>query len=84
MLIMEELIAPEVSQKLGVDTGTLYRWKKEFLSQTQGRKAEVNSLTPMQMADEINRLQKALAKEKRINEILKKTVTYFSKDELRS
>lgn len=82
MMVMEEATAPEVSQKLGVDTGTLYRWKKEFLSQIGGEKSEVNGLTPIQMAEEIDRLRKALGKEKRITEILKKTVTYFSKDEL--
>jgi hypothetical protein len=33
------------------------------------------------MSAEIDQLRKQLARERRINEILKKTVSYFAKDE---
>lgn len=59
MMVMEGESAPEVSQKLGVDTGTLYRWKKEFLSRTGNEQTAVHGLSPMEMAEEIDRLRKA-------------------------
>jgi hypothetical protein len=33
------------------------------------------------MAEELSRVRKELAREKRINEILKKTVSFFAKEE---
>ena len=62
MVIMDGLSAPEVSERLDVNTGLLYKLRRQHL-------AELDAASPPQ------------AKEKRINEILKKTVSYFAKDE---
>ena len=82
LLVMEGMTAAEVSEKLGVSRAMLYRWKSVYLKEL-GSGAEVGEgPSPAEMAKEIEQLRKALGREKRINEILKKTVSYFSKDEL--
>ncbi len=82
LLIMEGMTAPEVSKKLGVSANMLYRWKSVYLEELGGTAEAGAGASPAEMAAEIQRLQKALGREKRITEILKKTVSYFSKDEL--
>jgi transposase len=80
MMIMDGQTAGEVSAQLGVNTNQLYRWKREHL---EGLEASTtpNHGSPTEMAAEIDRLRKELARSGRINEILKKTVGYFAKDE---
>ncbi len=80
--IMEGMSAPEASKKLGVSANMLYRWKSVYLEELGGDTEAGQGSTPAEMAAEIQRLNKALGREKRITEILKKTVSYFSKDEL--
>jgi len=80
LMIMEGLSASEVSEKLGVSTSLLYRWKGQHLQELTGDKFEAHLASPQEMAREIERLRKQLAKSERINEILKKTVAYFAKD----
>jgi transposase len=77
LLIIDGLSAPEVAQKLGVDTGLLYRWKSEHLGELGGV-ASSGASSPQAMAAELTRLRKELAKAERINLILKKTVSYFA------
>ena len=79
LLIMDGLGAPEVAQKLGVDTGLLYRWKSEHLGELGGA-AGPGASSPQEMAAELTRLRKELAKAERINQILKKTVSYFAQE----
>lgn len=82
LLIIDGVSAPEVSQKLGVKTGLLYRWKSEHLSELETASAPNRSgSSPTEMAAEIDRLRKDLAKAERINLILKKTVSYFAKED---
>lgn len=81
LMIMDGLSAPEVAEKLGVNTGLLYRWKQEHLAELERSSAGTSGASPAQMAAEIDELRKRLAKAERINQILKKTVSYFSKDE---
>lgn len=82
LLIIDGLSAPEVAQQLGVDTGMLYRWKSEHLTELEASNGPSNKgLNPTQMAAEIDRLRKDLAKAERINQILKKTVSYFAKED---
>jgi len=69
MIIIDGTPVSEVSKLLGVPSGMLYSWKRQYLSD------------PNAMADEIARLRKELAQTKVMNEILKKTVGYFSKVE---
>jgi transposase len=80
-MIMDGLSAPEVAEKLGVNTALLYRWKREHLAELEQSNLGRSSASPTQMAAEIEDLRKRLAKSERINQILKKTVSYFAKDE---
>ena len=80
-MIMDGLSATAVSERLDVNTGLLYRWKSEHLAELDAANPTQSKSSPTQMAAELDELRKQLAKEKRINEILKKTVSYFAKDE---
>lgn len=80
MLIMEGQKAKEVSEQLDVPATMLYRWKKEHLEELEGSKPE-GSASPKEMAIEIDKLRKQLGKSERINQILKKTVVYFAKEQ---
>ncbi len=80
MIIIDGTSVQEVSEQLGVSTGVLYSWKQQHLEELEA-KSESERQSPKSMAEEIARLRKELTKQKRINEILKKTVGYFSKDD---
>ena len=80
LMIIDGVSAPEVAERLGVNISLLYRWKQEHLEE-QDAKAGEPGLGAVEMAAEIEDLRKRLAKAERINEILKKTVSYFAKDE---
>ena len=80
MLIIEGLSAKEVSEQLGVGENLLYRWKQEHLDELEASKP-AGAQSPKEMAAEIAQLRKQLAKSQRMNEILKKTVGYFAKEE---
>jgi len=81
LMIIEGLSGSEVSEKLGVNANLLYRWKSDHLEELEGVKRAADNASPKEMAEELAQLRKELAKERRINEILKKTVGYFAKDE---
>lgn len=81
LMIIDGVSAPEVSERLGVNISLLYRWKQEHLKEQDAAKGGEPGLGAVEMAAEIEDLRKRLAKAERINEILKKTVSYFAKDE---
>ncbi len=80
MLIIEGLTAKEVSSQLGVGENMLYRWKQKHIDDLEASRPS-GAQSPKEMAAEIEGLRKQLAKAQRMNEILKKTVGYFSKEE---
>jgi len=80
LMIIEGMTAQEVSEQLGAEKSLLYRWKTEHLNELEGQKA-ADAPSPKKMADEIATLRKQLAKSQRMNQILKKTVTYFSQED---
>ena len=80
-MIMEGESATSVGERLGINTNLLYRWKGEFLEELGGVAPEDGQMSPKEMATEIEQLRKKLSRSERINEILKKTVVYFAKDE---
>jgi len=69
-----------VAEKLGVSSVQVYRWKDDYLK-NMGGTGDNGEMSPKDMAAELDLVRKQLAREKRINEILKKTVGYFAKDE---
>ena len=80
MLIVDGVRAQELSEQLGVRASLLYVWKNKYLEEFEEGAPET-SRSPKAMATEIEELRKQLAKSQRMNQILKKTVSYFSKDE---
>jgi transposase len=80
MIIIDGTPVREVSEQLGVPEGVLYNWKSKHLDELEASKPE-GAASPKALAAENAELRKELAKARRMNEILKKTVGYFSKDD---
>ena len=80
-MVMEGESAPAVAERLGINSNLLYRWKGEFLEELEGGTKDDTQMSPKEMAAEIQSLRQQLGRSERINEILKKTVVYFAKDE---
>jgi len=80
MIINDGVSVKEVSEQLDVPAGVLYSWKQKHLEDLEA-KAPSGSPSPKAMAAELAQLRKELRKQKRMNEILKKTVGYFSNDQ---
>jgi transposase len=78
-IIIEGVAVQELSERLGVPTTQLYRWKAEHIEELEASNP-ASAPSPKKMASEIAELRKELAKSKRMNEILKKTVGFFSQD----
>lgn len=79
MIIIDGATVKEVSEQLGVPDGVLYSWKQKHLADLEQNAAE-GAQSPKAMAEELAQLRKELAKQKRMNEILKKTVGFFSNE----
>jgi len=79
MLIIDGVTVKEASQQLVVPEGVLYSWRQKHLDELEAN-SPVGAQSPKAMAAEIAELRKQLAKQKRMTEILKKTVGYFSED----
>lgn len=80
-LVMEGESASSVSERLGINPNLLYRWKGQFLEGLEGGNRENARMSPKEMAAQIDQLRQQLRRSERINEILKKTVGYFARDE---
>jgi transposase len=78
-IIIEGVSVKELSDRLNVQRSQLYRWKNEHLEDLEANNPS-SAPSPKQMAQDISDLRKELAKAKRMNEILKKTVGFFSQD----
>lgn len=81
LMIIDGVSAPEVAEKLGVNISLVYRWKQEHLEEQNAGQPAGAKPSAAEMAAELDELRKRLAKAERINEILKKTVSYFAKEE---
>ena len=80
MILIDGTPVREVSEQLGVPEGVLYSWKAKHLDELEGSKPD-GAASPKALAAENAQLRKELAKARRMNEILKKTVGYFSKED---
>jgi len=80
MIIIDGTPVKQASEQLGVSEGVLYEWRRKHLDELEASNPE-GSASPKDLAAENERLRKELAKSRRMNEILKKTVGYFSKDD---
>jgi transposase len=79
LILIDGTPVKEVSKQLGVPEGVLYSWKQKHLDKLE-EDAPEGARSPKEMAAELAQLRKELAKARRMNEILKKTVGYFSED----
>lgn len=79
MIIIDGVSVKEVSEQLGVSEKVLYVWRQNHLNKLEAENPE-GAQSPKAMAAELADLRKQLAKQKRMTEILKKTVGYFSED----
>ena len=82
LIIIDGLSVSEVSKKLGASPAQLYKWRDAHLDSFSEGAAAAGQASPKEMAAELDSVRKQLRKAERMNEILKKTVSYFSKDEL--
>ncbi|VVT17708.1 transposase [Roseovarius sp. EC-HK134] len=64
----------EVAERLGVSTKSLYTWKAQFARPAKGREAESD------LAVELRRVKKELARVTEERDILKKAATYFARE----
>jgi transposase len=80
LILIDGTSVKEVSEQLGVPQGVLYSWKQKHLDQMEADAPE-GAQSPKALAKENEQLRKELAKQRRMNEILKKTVGYFSNPE---
>lgn len=81
LIIIDGISVSDVSKKLGASPAQLYKWRDAHLESLNGD-AAAGQASPKEMAAELDSLRKQLRKAERVNEILKKTVSYFSKDEI--
>lgn len=82
LIIIDGMSVADVSKKLGTSPAQLYKWRDAHLDALDGDAAAAGQASPKEMAAELDSLRKQLRKAERINEILKKTVSFFSKDEI--
>ena len=81
LMVMDGLSTREASDKLGISIKVLGRWKREYLNELKAVSSKESALSASELAEELSQVRKQLAREKRINEILKKTVGYFARDD---
>lgn len=62
----------EVAERLGVSTKSLYTWKAQFAKPAKAREAD--------LAVELRRVKKELARVTEERDILKKAATYFARE----
>tara|TARA_B100000809_G_scaffold243950_1_gene269416 strand:+ start:28 stop:318 length:291 start_codon:yes stop_codon:yes gene_type:complete len=80
MILIDGTPVREISEQLGVPEGVLYTWKSKHLDELEASNPNGAS-SPKALAAENAELRNELAKSRRMNEILKKTVGYFSKED---
>ena len=68
------LTSVAVAERLGVSTKSLYTWKAQFAKPAKVREAEAD------LADELRRVKKELARVTEERDILKKAATYFARE----
>lgn len=81
LMVMDGLSTKQASEKLGISVKVLGTWRRKYLNELKMVSSKESGLGAAELAEELSEVRKQLAREKRINEILKKTVGYFAKDE---
>ena len=81
LMVMDGLSTKEASDKLGISVKVPGTWKRKYLNELKLVSNKESKLSASELAEELSQVRRQLAREKRINEILKKTVGYFARDE---
>ena len=81
LMVMDGLSTKQASEKLGISVKVLGTWKRKYLNDLKRLSSKESALSAAELADELSEVRTQLARQKRINEILKKTVGYFARDE---
>lgn len=79
MILIDGVSVKEVSEQLGVRENVLYAWRHKHIDKLESDNPS-DSPSSKALAAENAELRKQLAKQKRMTEILKKTVSYFSEE----
>lgn len=77
MILEERISTAEVSRDLGVNKNSLYKWKREYLSDQQQAFPGKGRMKPED--EEISKLRKQVKRLEMERDILKKAIGYFTK-----
>ncbi len=77
MILEEAISTAEVSRDLGVNKNTLYKWKREYMSDQQQAFPGKGRMKPED--EEISKLRKQVKRLEMERDILKKAIGYFTK-----
>ncbi len=77
MILEEGISTAEVSRDLGVNKNSLYKWKREYLSDQQQAFPGKGRMKPEE--EEISKLRKQVKRLEMERDILKKAIGYFTK-----
>ncbi len=77
MILEEGISTAEVSRDLGVNKNSLYKWKREYLSDQQQAFPGKGRMKPED--EEISKLRKQVKRLEMERDILKKAIGYFTK-----
>ena len=80
-MVMDGLSTKQASETLWISVKVLGTWKRKYLNDSKRLSSKESALSAAELADELSEVRTQLARQKRINEILKKTVGYFARDE---
>ncbi|AFN73781.1 transposase IS3/IS911 family protein [Melioribacter roseus P3M-2] len=78
MVTEEGMSVAEVSRDLGISENSIHRWKKKYLEDKNNAFPGKGKLKPED--EEIRRLERELKRVKMERDILKKAISFFSKD----
>ncbi len=77
MILEEGISTAEVSRDLGVNKNSLYKWKREYISEQQQAFPGKGRMKPEE--EEISKLRKQVKRLEMERDILKKAIGYFTK-----
>ena len=81
LMVMDGLSTKDASDQLGINVKVLGTWKRKYLNELKLVSNKESKLSASELAEELSQMRKQLAREKRINDNIKKTVGYFARDE---
>ena len=86
--LAEELgSVPKAANQLGIPASNLHKWRVQMkagaLASDKGGMTIKQQQAPLALEEEVRRLQRELAEQKKVNHILKQAAAFFSQDHLK-